>query len=344
MIHEMLWFLSSYDQKYNKFGNTNIRYLLDNKVTFWTEWCYENYRRERLKKYQENDLIDDKTVKPFKSLNQKDFEKRIMTDDDFALKYGDLGGVYGKQWVDWGGHYEYVEKTKQYNTTKSDTVLVNKLGIQKVYLKGINQIDNIIEELIDNPDSRRMVVNAWNVEDLDDMLLQPCHYTWQVYTKVIPLDNRFDWIESNINSIELKEYLNKNGVAELNDIRRNIRKVEKIFTHFSVPERWISLKFTMRSCDCYLGTPYNISGYALLLSMIAQTVNMIPDELTFSGGDVHIYDNAIAAVEEILKREPRDLPQLKLNPDIQNIYGFRIEDIEIIGYDPHPNIAVDVAV
>ena len=343
LVHELLWFLSSYDEVYDKFGNTNIRYLLENKVTFWTEWCYENYKRERLKKYDGKDLTNRKE-KPFKCLSVKEFEKKIVEDDNFALSWGDLGPIYGHQWIDNGGCYEYIEKKREYNNTRANTVIVDKLGLEKVYLRGINQVDGVIEELIDNPDSRRMLVSAWNVNDLDDMLLQPCHYSWQLYTKVIPLDERFEYIESHFSREDVKEYLNKNGVEELNEIKRDIRKTEKIFTHFSIPERKISLMFNQRSVDLYLGWGYNMASYGLLLEMLGQVVNMIPDELIFNGGDVHLYDNSIDATNELLKREIRELPTLGMNPDIQNIYGFRFEDFEFKNYNPHPNIHVDVAV
>lgn len=344
MIHELLWFLTSYEEQYDKFGNTNIKYLLDNGVTFWTDWCYDVYKRERLKKHQTNDLKDSKTVKQFKCLSQKEFEKKIIENEEFALQWGDLGPIYGKQWTDWGGHYEMVEKTKEYNSTRANTVIVDKQGWQKIYLRGINQIDGIISELIDNPDSRRLIVNSWNVEELDDMLLMPCHYSWQLYTKIIPIEERFEYIEQKVNKKDITEYLSKNNINTLNDIKRDPRKMEKVLTHFSIPERTLSLMFNQRSVDTYLGLGFNLASYGLLLTMLGQVVNMIPDELVFNGCDVHLYDNSIEATKELLEREIRPLPQLKLNEDIQNIYGFRIEDVNIVGYNPHPNIAVDVAV
>lgn len=344
LIHELLWFLESYDEKYNKFGNTNIRYLLENGVTFWTDWCYEKYRKEMFKKHQENDLIDEKTVKPFKIMNMKDFEKKIVEDDYFALKWGELGPIYGKQWKDFGGHEEIVEKSKIYQETKGNTKLVDVLGTEKVHIKGINQIDEVINTLLENPNSRRMLVNTWNVSDLDDMLLQPCHIMFQFYTEVLEMDERIDLCIKTTKEKDLREYMFKNDIDTLDEINRDPRKQVKILDHFNTPERYIDCQLYIRSNDIYLGNPYNIASYALLLHMIAQVVNMVPRELVYTIGDAHIYSNSMKAVEELLKREERSLPTLKINPDIQNIYDFRYEDFEIKNYNPHENIKVDVAV
>lgn len=183
LVHELLWFLESYDEKYNKFGNTNIKYLIDNNVTFWTEWPYKNYKKEILEKYLENSVKKDKkTVKKLKILSQKDFEKRIKNDDEFALTWGNLGPVYGKQWTDWGGYSEKAELKKEYAHTKSNSKVVDHIGWKDIKMKGINQIENIIEQLKENPDSRRILVNTWNVDEIDDMLLAPCHVMFQFYS------------------------------------------------------------------------------------------------------------------------------------------------------------------
>jgi thymidylate synthase len=183
LIHELLWFLESYDKEYDKFGNTNIKYLLDNGVTFWTEWPYEYYKQKTLEKYLENDVKKDgKTVKKLKILSQKDFENKIKTDDEFALMWGDLGPVYGKQWKNWGSYTEKVEIKNEFNHTKSKSKIVDHVGWQDVKIDGINQIKNAIEDLKDNPDSRRILVNSWNVSDIDDMLLPPCHLMYQFYS------------------------------------------------------------------------------------------------------------------------------------------------------------------
>lgn len=344
LVHELLWFLESYDDKYKKFGNTNIRYLLENGVTFWTDWCYEYYKEEKFKKYQNNDLKDPSTIKKFRYLSMKDFEKKIVEDDDFALEWGDLGPVYGKQWKNWGGYEELVEKKNEYKETKGETILTDKLGWQKVKIKGINQIDKVIEQLRETPDSRRIIVNAWNVSDLDDMMLPPCHAFFQFYTEVLEMDERIDYCEKNYNIDDIKEYMLKNDVEDWEDIRRNPIKQVKILDHFNVPERKLSLQLYQRSQDVYLGNPFNIASYSLLLHMIAQVVDMVPCDFVMTTGDTHLYSNSFDATEELLKREIRTLPKLKMNKDIEDIYDFRFEDFEILDYNPHPNIKVAVAV
>jgi thymidylate synthase len=248
LIHELLWFLGAYDKKYERYGNTNIKYLCDNNVTFWDEWCYKDY----VKQHGSNITIEE-------------FGQRIKDEDFFSMVYGDLGPVYGKQWLNFDG---------------------------------VNQIDELINDLKTNPDSRRMIVSAWNVGDIKKMKLPPCHILWQCYTE--PVEN--------------------------SDMR------------------YIDLHLYMRSSDQYLGFPFNIASYALLLHMIAQVVDMIPREIIITTGDTHLYSNSIDATNELLKRDIRDLPLLKLNPNIKNIYDFRYEDFEILNYNPHPNIKVQVAV
>jgi len=182
LIHELLWFLESYDSKYKQFGNTNIKYLLDNNVTFWTEWPYEYYKKEMMNKYLDNDLKKDKSVKKLKLLSQKEFESKIKTDDLFAKEWGELGPVYGKQWTDWGGYNQKVELKDEYNHTKANSKVVTHNGWQNIKIKGINQIENIINDLQDNPDSRRLIVSSWNTSDIEDMLLAPCHILFQFYS------------------------------------------------------------------------------------------------------------------------------------------------------------------
>lgn len=339
MIHEMLWFLSSYDVKYKKFGNTNIRYLLDKGVFFWTDWVYEAYKAKILKDFQENPKR-----KKLNILNIKNFEKKIMQDDNFALKFGDLGNIYGKQWIDWGGYHELIEQTNNYKETKGNQVIVDKLGYKKVYMKGINQINNVIDDLIDDPDSRRLIVNAWNVADIDDVLLPPCHLLFQFYTEILTMDERIKYCEQSIDSNSLKIYMTKKNIENWDEITRDPRKQIQILDHFNIPERYIDLQLYMRSNDIGLGNPYNITSYSLLLTMIGQIVNMVPREFILTTGDTHIYSNHIEQIEEMIKREIKDLPQLKINKDVQNIYNFRYEDFEILNYNPHPNIKMDVAV
>lgn len=309
LIHELLWFLGSYDEKYKKFQKTNIRYLLDSGVTFWSDWCYKNY--------EENGL---------KNLSIKEFEKKIIEDDDFAIEWGDLGdGSYAKQWTDFGGYKEFVHNKEN-------------------YIKGINQINKLINDLLNEPNSRRLIVNTWNVKEIENTLLPPCHILFQCYTEIISMEERIKYCENNFNIEDIKLYMIENNINDLNEIKRDPTKQIKILNHFNVPERYLDLQLYMRSNDLGLGNQYNIASYSLLLAMLSQIVNMIPREFILTIGDAHIYSNHVDAIEEMLKREIRPLPKLKLNSDIQNIQGFRYEDFQILNYDPHPNIKMDVAV
>lgn len=273
IIYELLWFLASYDKKYEKFGNTNIRFLLDNGVTFWSDWPYKHYIEKTNNK-----------------ISQKEFEEKIKQDDDFALMYGDLGNVYGKQWRDWTDYSEYFEGGD---------------------IKSIDQIQKVIDILKSNPDSRRIIVSAWNPPDVKTAMLPPCHMFFQFWSYEM--------------SKEERQQLNKNNIDNF-------------------PTRKLSMKMYIRSQDFYLGNPYNIAEYSILLHMIAQITNMIPNELIYTMGDAHLYNNSIDAAKKIKTRKSFDAPKLKLNIKIKNIQDFRFEDIEIIGYKSHPNIYVPVAV
>jgi len=332
LIHELLWFLKSYDEKYDKFGNTNIKYLIDNGVTFWSDWPYKDYRSKKLEKYMQNDLIDEKTVKKFKMLNQKEFETKIEKDDNFALKWGDLGPVYGKQWVDWNGHYEKVEVKKEYNYTKSETKIVDHLGWKDVYFPGINQIDNLIDGLMSNPDSRRHIVNAWNVNDVDDMMLPPCHILFQCYVKTLSHKERLEYYFDN----------DKYQIVTFMDKYDRVEQIHKL-NDLNVSTKSLSLQLYQRSVDVGLGLPFNIASYSILLNMIASVVNMKPDEFIWQGGDVHIYKNHEEQLTELLTRDSFKPCKLKIEKKV-SIYDYRYEDFEFVNYEYHPNIKMEVAV
>lgn len=210
IFHELLWFLK---------GETNIKYLHDNKVTIWDEWADEN---------------------------------------------GNLGPVYGKQWRSW-------------ETADGRT---------------IDQIANVVEQIKKNPDSRRMLVVAFNPGDVEKMALPPCHAFFQFY----------------------------------------------------VANKKLSCQLYQRSADIFLGVPFNIASYALLTHMVAQACDLGVGEFIHTLGDAHIYSNHMDQVHLQLSRECRPLPKLKLNPDVKNLFDFKYEDIEVIGYDPHPAIKGEVAV
>jgi thymidylate synthase len=218
-------------------------------------------------------------------VSMTDFIERIKTDDDFSRVWGELGLIYGKQWTDWNG---------------------------------IDQITNLINELKTNPDSRRLIVSAWNVGELDQMVLPPCHYGFQVYTRELSLEERF--------KIAGNEYppggLPNQGIYFMN---------EK-----GIPTRAISLLWNQRSVDTFLGLPFNIASYGMLLNLLAEEVNMVPEELIGNLGDTHLYLNHLEQAKEQISREPFEhLPTLKLsNVDIlEGEFNY-----EILHYHSHPEI------
>ena len=282
MMTELKWFLK---------GNTNIRYLVNNGCNIWNGDAYKRY---------ENYSRDNSYGVDF--LSMEEFIEEIKTNDEFALKWGELGPIYGAQWKDWyaGGHQEYIEDT-----------------LVKMEYNSIDQIAELIKDLKNNPDSRRLMVNAWNVGEIDQMVLPPCHYGFQVYTRELTEQERFDY---GYNLVK-KEY----GFAEV--------KVELDME--SLPKRAISLMWNQRSVDTPLGLPFNIASYGTLLMLLAEEVNMVPDELVGNLGDTHIYKNQVEGVNIQLGRQSFDLPQLKLS----NVDLLKGEfDYEVVDYKHHPVI------
>jgi len=259
IMTELKWFLK---------GDTNIKYLVENGCNIWNGDAYKNYRNKfEPSPYQ------------FTPDTMEEFINKIKTDDEFAEEWGELGPIYGKQWRSW----------------KGDTwVEGNTDGTEGFYLQSetIDQIQNLINDLKTNPDSRRLMVNAWNVGELEDMTLPPCHYGFQVYTKELSESERFNW------------YGNKIGSHMHHD------HIEHEMNENNVPTRAISLMWNQRSVDTFLGLPFNIASYGMLLELIASEVNMIPDELVGNLGDVHLYSNHIKQANIQCSRQSYNLPKL----------------------------------
>ena len=247
MVTELLWFLK---------GDTNIKYLVENGCHIWTGDAIKNYERHSGK------------IHPHRP-KQEYFEDLILNDDEFAKKWGELGPIYGKQWRSWRTESEYMD------------------GVSYAYYPKIDQIANLISELKTNPDSRRLMVNAWNVGELDQMVLPPCHYGFQIYTRELDETDRVILMDKKL------------GVTE--NLPQYYTEDEMIKHH--IPKRAISLMWNQRSVDTFLGLPFNIASYGLLLSIIAKMVNMVPDELIGNLGDVHLYSNHIEQAKEQIGRK-----------------------------------------
>jgi len=289
VVSELLWFLT---------GQTNISFLLKHNNHIWDGDVYKNYAAKT-----SMDMDGQYT--------KEQFIEKIQTDKDFAKKWGDLGPIYGKQWRKW----------------KGDTwVEGNTDGTEGFYLQSqyVDQIDNLINELKTNPDSRRLMVSAWNVGALESMVLPPCHYGFQVYTRELSIEERLE--------LASKKY----EVFEPSDFHRVDHK--EIDELYPVPKRAISLMWNQRSVDTFLGLPFNIASYGLLLHIIANEVDMIPDELIGNLGDTHLYSNHIEQAKEQIGREPFDLPQLKTDAKIDGICCNTPDDFVLEGYQPHPAI------
>lgn len=202
------------------------------------------------------------------NLKRTEFINNIKESQKFADEWGELGPIYGKQW-------------RNFN--------------------GVDQITELINDLKNNPDSRRLMVSAWNPSDLDKSILPPCHYGFQCYTTEISLTERYTYFNN--------KYLNQEF-----DISN--KSITELLDENNVPKRKLSLKWTQRSADFGLGIPFNIASYGLLLEILSKMVNMIPDELIGSFGDSHLYTNHVDGIKEQLKRESYDLPKLIISDDV----------------------------
>jgi len=306
MVTELIWFLN---------GDTNIKYLVDNNCHIWDGDAYKNY-------VIKVNMQPGVPISDF--LTQDEFINKIKTDDEFAKKWGELGPIYGKQWRSWKAPdgYDWDIKVSENYT---------------------DQIQNLINDLKTNPDSRRLMVNSWNVGELSQMVLPPCHYGFQVYTRELSLEER------------LKLWDSKFGF--LNEQQKNQFNADIHLDTHGIPKRAISLMWSQRSVDTFLGLPFNIASYGLLLEIIAKEVNMVPDELIGNLGDTHLYSNHIEQAKEQISREPFELPKLNINTEFwktesgecgvgllnTNLKGFEISDFEIVNYKSHPSIKAELS-
>ena len=297
IIKELLWFLD---------GGTNIRPLVLDGVNIWNGDAYKKYVH-----YHDNHPTIHSNR--FNILSMSEFIEKIKEDESFASCWGELGPIYGKQWVD-------IDKSNKMNPETGE-IFLGRVSI--------NQIQNLIELLNTNPDTRRMIVSAWNVAELDEMTLPPCHWAFEVYTRELTYKERYhQWFRNNFETG--MEYDDTKVVNFDNDY------------WVTTPTRAISLKWHQRSVDVGLGLPFNIASYALLLEMLAQQVGMVPETLIGDLTNVHLYSNHIETIKTQLDREGFTLPMLRLNK-VEDIFSYTYEDFEIIGYKSHERISMPLS-
>ena len=280
-------------------GGDNIKYLIEHKTHIWDDDAYRYYKQ----------LVKDKTLetKGVSDLSKEEFldkvlkqEKIYYIEDGHRMDYtfGDLGPIYGKQWTDWNG---------------------------------VNQIDELIDKLKNNPDDRRLMVSAWNVGELKNMALPPCHYVSQWYVNEMSHEDR------------VKEYQRMIGSSY--EIVPETITPEHLDLN-NVPHQYLSCMWIQRSVDSCLGLPFDILSYSIFLSLVAHVCNMVPYKLIGQLGDTHIYKNQLDVAKQQLWRNPFKYrpPMLKLNKKITNIYDFTEDDIKIVGYESYPPLKYKLSV
>jgi thymidylate synthase len=320
MVTELIWFLS---------GSTNIKYLVMNGCNIWNGDAFKNYTNqvnEIIDGYKCGDIMgmqphieklfsDSDMLTP---LTQEEFIDKIKTDDEFAEEWGELGPIYGAQWREW------------HTKTLIKTTLKDPLTGNDTYVEGdktIDQIQNLIDELKTNPDSRRLMVSAWNVGELDHMVLPPCHYGFQVYTRELTGEERWDLLKKKVGEDKFQ--------LMVEDIVPFGGGLSEELQVYNIPKRAISLMWNQRSVDTFLGLPFNIASYGLLLTMIADEMNMVAEELIGNLGDVHLYRNHIEQAKEQINREPFNLPTVHV---MDGIFSFGDKDVILENYQSHPPI------
>jgi thymidylate synthase len=312
IVTELLWFLR---------GDTNIKYLVDNDCHIWDGDCYQAYvkkHKHAIRTEGDRSEIVIQMLEKQLIYTQEEFINKIKTDDGFAKGWGELGPIYGAQWRDWNSKTEVT-----YPGVREENGHLKPFHI-KTY--GIDQITNLINDLKTNPDSRRLMVNAWNVGELDQMVLPPCHYGFQVYTRELSLEERnYCWPNKVYRGI----------LSEPMAIPDELEEYKRKFDEEGRPTRAISLMWNQRSVDTFLGLPFNIASYGLLLTMIADEVNMVPEELIGNLGDVHLYLNHIEQAKEQIGREPYPLPKVVVQ---DGIYCSSTNDVILLDYQSHPAI------
>lgn len=328
IIGELLWFLGNHTklEAYKNLPLDNIKYLIDNKINIWVGDMYkayvkwiENYTVKSEGEPPFDYLVEDVKENRLRLLTEQEFIESLRMDSnnkfnrDFIMRFGCLGKGYGWQWRHFGGDYNsYIQTFNKSNNN----------GFTLGYKNGVDQIQQIIDKLKTNPSDRRLIVTAWNPEDLDKTTLPPCHYGFSLYARKLSFEERLQWVMKNTD-VEMENLAITGAVYD---------------KKYNVPEYALSLMERQRSVDSLLGLPFNITSYGILLELIARETNMVPDELIMSLENTHVYLNHIDAVKEQLSRtKSYPLPKFKVNSK-KSIFDLQLEDFEIIGYQSEDKI------
>lgn len=314
---ELVWMLQ---------GRTDLRWLLARNCHIWTGDAYKRYATyaNSLEEPDWDVHVDDPNQNRTRIMTREEFENEVLMNDSFSEKWGDLGPIYGKQWREWERY--------GYRGVQNGAVDCGMITAEEAKKEAhIDQLANLASDLDSNPDSRRLMVTAWNPADLQDMTLPPCHYGYQAYTRELSLKERGAYYE--------KAY---KGLAR--------KKTHEDFDRLGIPKRAISLMFNMRSTDIFLGGPFDIASYGLLLYILAKQTNMMPDELVCNLGDAHLYLNHIDQAKEQISRSPYELPKLEfldefhyLFDDLNCTFGEKLDKLrpemfKVVNYQHHPTI------
>ncbi len=309
IVAELLWFIK---------GSTNIQWLVQNRCNIWNGDAYKKYVIQTQAAHDKM-VIDNSTCdfQPFEpALSISEFAEKIKTDDVFAKRYGDLGPIYGEQWRNFGGTKTAIEIDDAGNPTKWENT------------GGVDQFTNMINTLKTNPDGRRIIVTAWNPQNVHLATLPPCHYGFQVYTRELSENERWSWYK-------------RQGASDMHHDH-----IEMEMNESNVPTREVSLLWNQRSVDTFLGLPFNIASYGILLEIIAKEVGMAAGEIVGFLGDTHLYSNHLDVAREQAARLPRELPTLNitLNDGQEfDIFNMKIENFQIANYNPHEKIVAKLS-
>jgi thymidylate synthase len=311
IVHELLWFIS---------GDTNIKYLVDNDVKIWNEWACKRYMEKTGAKGHISAIL------PI-------YVKNIKEDVEFAKEWGELGeGTYGGMWR----AFPYFDNSDPmcHNPKTSDPTA--PLDVHYETSSGyacevghVDQLQKVINKLKTNPDDRRMIVSAWHPYWVDHCALPPCHCLFHFHTEELTLEERIEILQKQVGPVNLP--------------KSDVWIIQKL-NEDNIPTRRLNCLLYQRSCDFFLGIPFNIASYSLLTAMIAHVSNMVPGTFTHSHGDAHIYVNHLDQIKLQMSREPKALPSLWLNPEVKSLFDFKYDDIKLLNYDPHPTIKAEVAV